>query len=502
MVRQSSIVNKIILIGAILILLGSTTVTSINISTSPEEVMEDEQPVEIENKGIDNDKSSPIDPNDPNTCGYQELEILASYYGHVRKEDGTFDSDDYDKYDNVGHIRVGHNKKPIGEDRHYKGFIEFDLEELRVIWDKVDYLVGAELIFYTSDNGGDNFVSVKTIDLDIFFIDLQPSKTGAKELYKDMFDDIAPYKTIRASQEFKEKSFSFNENYIEKNMNYLKDWFAVGFRCATDIDEGKSGGVTIFGSTNKAKLIIKYEKEPQPTDKNNVIIIEGGVGDGLQSTFRKCAEYAKSVFFNQGYDSSNLKLISYNGGSNTKDTIKNSITGWLKERSTSNSDLFIYLIDHGSDGGYFWIARGMNIRPNELDSWLDQVTYRTLTVVMDSCFSGDFTKQLRKGENRIIITSTDGNSVAYGSANGYSLFSKPFFDSLRTGASYGEAFENADRKVDTLRNWAQHGIVGLQVWWEQNPKIDDSDLCNNYGNILPNTLPDRTLAKNTYPVPH
>ena len=120
---------------------------------------------------------------------------------------------------------------------------------------------------------------------------------------------------------------------------------------------------------------------------------------------------------------------------------------------------------------------------------------------MDSCYSGDFTRQLRRGENRIIITSTDGHSVAYGEYRGHGLFSKPFFDALSKGMSYGDAFEAADRKVDTLSNWLKFGLDGFKVWWEQNPKIDDGDACRNYGNKLPNILPSNTLAKRTYPVP-
>jgi len=504
MVQKGNIIRNIFIFGAVLIMIGSTTVTSIHVSNSVEGTLNDELVDEIETQATDynHDSTIPTDPTDsPQTCGYKTIEITAGYSGHVRKKDSTFGSDEYNKYASENYIRVGHNKKPIGTDRHYKGFIEFDLSELRGIWDQVAYLVGAEIVFYTSDNEGDNFVSVRTIELEIYNINIRPSNTGAKKLYNDMFNNKNPYKTISASQSYQKKTISFSENTIENRMNYRDDWVAIGLNCGTNIKEGKSGGITIFSSTNKPTLIITYERKSSPTDKNHVILIEGGVGDGLQGQFHKDCLHAKSTFIGLGYDPDNIKFISYNSGTNTKNTIKNAITGWLKERSNSNSDLFIYLTDHGSDGGVFWISPGTSIKPKELDSWLDEVNYGTLTVLMDSCFSGDFTRHLRRGKNRIIITSTDSNSVAYSGVRGEALFSRPFFNALEQGKSYGGAFEAADRSVDTLSNMLKFGAIGFKVWIEQNPKIDDSDLCINYGNFLQNTLPARTLAKQTYPVP-
>ena len=460
---------------------------------------------------------------------YKTITIETSYSGHVRKKDHTFDSDDYDKYVNEPYILVGHNKRGNGIntfDKHYKGFMEWDLKELRNIWDDINYLVSAEIVFYTSDDDGDDFAKGETIQVEMYDLDKEyrPSDTGAKTLYNNMFDDNSPFKTINARIVYSEKTISFDVNSIEKRMNYLYDWIAIGLKCGSDVDEGESRGIAIFNAgscddpriratnANIPVLKITYEEKQKPQDKNYVLLVEGGIGDHLQGCFEKSVRHARNTFVNNlGYDlEDNIKILWYGTSGNSKSDIKNAIQGWLASHATSYSDCFIYLADHGSDGGKFYIAPPREyITPSELDSWLDSVNCKTMTIMLESCYSGDFTRQLRHERNRIIITSTDRDSMAIGTSDGYALFSKPFFDKLGESkyVSIGDAWEYADSKVDNLQylrskvgsDWA------VRAWFMQNPKIHDSDRLISEpwgtGNFLINTLPSDTLAKRVTPVP-
>jgi hypothetical protein len=511
MFGKRKVFKKTLIIGAIFLLMGSIIASSASISLT-----------DSIKKSFVNNKDSELGP-----LSYETITIEASYSGHIKKTDHTFDSDDYSKSVNNQYILVGHNKKGNGMtsyDKHYKGFIEWDLSDLRDIWDDVDYLVSAEIVFYTSDDDGDNFEDERTISLEIYDIDLQPSETDADDIYNDMFDDINPFKTISASQRYSEKNIDFNTNSIRQNMNYLKDWIAIGLKCGTDIDEGKAGGIAIYnsGSCDDSRiramdeqtpvLKITYEEKQKPQDKNYVLLVEGGIGDHLQGCFEKSVKHARNTFVNKlGYDlEDNIKIVWYGVSGNSKSDIRNAIEGWLATHATLYSDCFIYLADHGGDGGKFYIAPPREyITPGELDGWLDTVKCKTMTIVLESCYSGDFTRQLRHEKNRIIITSTDRDSMAIGTSDGYALFSKPFFDKLGESkyVSIGDAWEYADSRVDSiqyLRNklgsdWA------LRAWFMQNPKIHDSDQLISEpwgtGNFLANTLPSSTLAKKVTPVP-
>lgn len=499
--------KKLIIILLTLLLIGSTVVSAKSFS--------------INSENLNSFGFKPVDPlpDDPQLLDSKTVDIDSNYNGHVRKKDHTFESDDYNKYVSDAYILVGHNKRGNGIttfDKHYKGFIEFNLRELRNIWDTVESINSAEIIFYTSDDDGDNFADIKTINLKIYNLELKPSDTTAEKLYQDMFKSASQITSISAFQSKQKKKISFPISTINKRMNYQKDWVAVGLECGTDIGEGKSGGVAIYSSGYAPTLKITYESNLPEVGKNYALFIEGGLTDlpekGHQDAFTRTIKDAKNIFINQlGYEEGkNLRVewfIKDGTKGHTKSSIRDSIVNFLGKYSTSESNCFIFMADHGSDGGKFYIGgttdNPIYITPSELDGWLDQVNCKYMTVVIEACFSGDFIGRLRQ-RNRIIITSTDQNKYTFSEIpSNKGLFSVPFFNKLGEGASYGSAWEYADSKVDDL-NYLRKKVGSsnnIAAWLKQNPKIDDSDGCRNYGNFLKNTINSNSLAKKVYPNP-
>jgi hypothetical protein len=437
-----------------------------------------------------------IMPPKPVICGDKTKEIESNYNGYVKKTDKRWPWEDYkyEKFTNSYYILVGHNKKPLGYDKHFKGFIEWDLTPLKNIWNEIEYIKSAQVEFYTSDYNGDEFEKNKDTLVGVYNLDVRPSESDAKTIWKYEFDDERLVSTLTCRQKTEPKDIDIDKKIIENRIKQNKNWLVIGLKCLSDVDEGEARGAVIYGSYPGYYpiLIITYKKKSSPIDNNYVLLVEGGIGDELQSCFKNTVNYAYRVFKEDlGYDSDNIRKLNY---PSKKDDVKDAITNWLRKHSTSKSDCFIYMIDHGSNGGYFWINGRESISPRELDSWISTVTYNTLTIVMESCFSGDFMRQLR-GKNRIVITSTDRNKVSFGVGGGYALFSKAFFDKLKTKSSYGEAWESADAYVDTPM------LVTFRVFILQNPKIDDHDRCYFFGDWRPNKLPSDTLALKVYPVP-
>ncbi len=229
------------------------------------------------------------------------------------------------------------------------------------------------------------------------------------------------------------------------------------------------------------------------------IIVRGGeVGDNY---FDIESNRAYNRLISLGYTHDRICYLNVDTSENhvdyrtTRGNIQWAITTWLDDRSTSKDKCFLYFVDHGSNGGYFYFDGNQDgdlndvedrITATELDGWINQVTYQVCTVVIDSCYSGDFIPSL-SANKRIVITSSDGNNLAY---FGIDSFAFPFFNALGNGRSMGKAWEEADAKISN----GNHP--------EQNPQIDDDGNGAGHGTTSANTLPlggDGSLALDTYP---
>ena len=137
-------------------------------------------------------------------------------------------------------------------------------------------------------------------------------------------------------------------------------------------------------------------------------------------------------------------------------TIEYAISEWLAQKLDKNGIGFIYMIDHGQDGGHFNIDENGDgyldfdteyIKNVEVGAWLNQIPrYKQLITVIECCYAGDFITHI-SGVNRIGITSSDGFHESYIGQDGWSYFSHAFFQSLAIGSSVERAFKVAHKNV-------------------------------------------------------
>jgi len=237
-----------------------------------------------------------------------------------------------------------------------------------------------------------------------------------------------------------------------------------------------------------------------------VIVCGGGRYESQQEDFENEIDEVYRTLLSLGHTSDSIYYLNVitpkdaNGdGINdvdayaSKSNVQSAITSWLKSNSDSNDLCFIYLVNHGGNGGYFYLDSNNDgvievtdpneyIRPSEMDSWLDQVTYNVTVCTIEACFSGDFIPDLSLTK-RIVITSADGDHEA-GPDPGtdWPAFSHTFIPNL-IGHTVAQAFNIASAHVESVRP-------------DQNPLLDDNGDHVGHEGPVPNGN-DGNLASGT-----
>jgi len=253
--------------------------------------------------------------------------------------------------------------------------------------------------------------------------------------------------------------------------------------------------------------------------ENYAVIICGGTQDDKEDHFERSATRAYDTFKKLGYKDENIFYLSKDTNDRgvddylDRESIKYVFKTLLMDQSNKNSKCFIYMVDHGSDSGAFFIDKGTWINAFEIGDWLKNLKYKSLTVLIECCFSGLFIDHL-SGDNRIVITSTDRDSVSYSHQYiGECLFSKEFFEALEDGKSYGEAWEEADKYIsESIPDEHYKPLISIKDEKDllnilddketQNPQIDDNGDQIGHGTHNKDDLPiggDGNFALQTYP---
>ena len=101
------------------------------------------------------------------------------------------------------------------------------------------------------------------------------------------------------------------------------------------------------------------------------------------------------------------------------------ITDWAPTLVGENRPLTIYLMDHGRPGKlYLDKARREWVTPEQLDGWLDEVQAASpglkINVIIEACYAGSFLAREDSiaGTDRVIVTSTADNSLAWAAGRG------------------------------------------------------------------------------------
>ena len=209
---------------------------------------------------------------------------------------------------------------------------------------------------------------------------------------------------------------------------------------------------------NKDQAFATYGyKTSERNDKEHyAVIICGGEdgGDG-QSEFEMDACMVYDSFKDYlGYNDDHIYYLNRNDNfgnrvddPTTEKNCKYAIKNWLSQ-ATSKSKIFIYITDHGTPSGSVLINEGEYISKSELNNWVSNLNYQSLTIMIQCCYSGNFLNAL-KGTNRIILAASADNKTAHYNPFGCSMFTGSIVASLRSFSSYGFAFDLAEGAVSS-----------------------------------------------------
>ncbi|MBF0243553.1 MAG: DUF1566 domain-containing protein [Desulfamplus sp.] len=122
---------------------------------------------------------------------------------------------------------------------------------------------------------------------------------------------------------------------------------------------------------------------------------------------------------------------------------------------------FVLYVHGHADKNYLKITRDYEISASELNDLLSTIPAGVQQIIiLDTCYSGSFLDELAGVENRIVITSSDDNTVSWNVE--VSSFSEKFIRSLRLGYTLKEAFEDAE---DMIKG-------NPEIFGEQSPWLD------------------------------
>jgi hypothetical protein len=232
-------------------------------------------------------------------------------------------------------------------------------------------------------------------------------------------------------------------------------------------------------------------RPPSPTQqaRGAVIILAGRVKltDRLQSNIHNVTNAVYTLFSSQGYPNDDIYYLATNSelpgydASATVENLRNAIVNWAATKVGADRALTLYLMDHGAPG-LFYIDKpnGQQLQPKDLDAWLNELETKApdvkINIIIEACNAGSFTRDLSKlsKPNRVVITSTSADNLAYASATG-AYFSDHLLTGLQQGQTLAQSF--LDAQVAVRR------IVSLQEPWL------DSD-----GDGNPNEPEDRNIA--------
>ena len=324
-----------------------------------------------------------------------------------------------------------------------------------------------------------------------------------------------------------------NGIWVNFNMEYLagscKKEGAIYYFSGILREEGEFGYKFYFKNSDNEECTLpddpdKYFVGPIVLNKNVVenfaIFVCGGGDDNFEDACEKTSGQAYNAFKSLGYDNDRIIYLSSDLNDNGVDDLstKSNLEKYIEDltlKTTRKSKIFLFLCGHGNQAGRYVKITNSIIYDYELADLIGTLNYKTITVLIDSCYAGNFIDDL-SGENRIIVSSTNKEKKAYGHTEYGLFFSTPFFTALGAGWSYGEAWEYADRtivdsldindpNVVVLKNMQKNkdsSFISINSNDDQIPLIDDNGDKQGHGTNDKDTLPlsgDGNLALQTYP---
>lgn len=222
--------------------------------------------------------------------------------------------------------------------------------------------------------------------------------------------------------------------------------------------------------TTVAGPAVAYQVAVRPLEKSQgqqqaLILAAGSLSknDRLQSNIDNVVKAVYQFYQSNGYSDDDIFFLT-NQPMSTRDaaaTLANlqaAITDWAKGRLTGDATLLLYLMDHGDPGKFYLDGSArQELTPLLLNTWLDQLQSALpdlkVTIIIEACYSGSFISDdhsiSKNKTNRLVLTSTNPESVAYASVAG-AYFSDFFLTGLRQGYTIPESFRIAYGVTDEL----------------------------------------------------
>jgi len=232
------------------------------------------------------------------------------------------------------------------------------------------------------------------------------------------------------------------------------------------------------------------------TDKRAAILIHPrgqGTGYNQAVSIEFMATHAYRTLQNRGYDNDEIYFLSYkpdvdiNGdgfvdrnvvdgpitafdlaaGSSPRDLTRADVQqafDWAKQKGQLDQPLLVIFVDHALPGKLRLDPFDEVLTAQDLGTMLtdyQQTTGSQAVVVLEACHTGSLMSGLA-GFDRLIVTST-AEDLAYYDNLGMFSFSKFFFDNLRRGESFFDAFQTVSSKLPTYGH-----PFDLQI-----PQLDD-----------------------------
>ncbi|MEK8017712.1 MAG: two-component regulator propeller domain-containing protein, partial [Candidatus Parabeggiatoa sp.] len=276
---------------------------------------------------------------------------------------------------------------------------------------------------------------------------------------------------------------------------------------------GVSGGLAHLSFTQKTTLVQSIQDEGTRTellnDKRAAILIHPrGQGSGVTQalSIERMSAHIYRTLQNRGYDNDEIYFLSHkpdvdiNGDGmvdrNVVDAPVKSFDkvtprdlthadvqqafDWAKQKGKLDQPLLVVFVDHALTGQLRLDPFTEVLTAPDLNALLtdyQQATGSEVVVILEACHTGSLVNGLA-GPNRLIITSTAEDQAYYENLGMFS-FSKFFFDNLRRGESFYDAFQTVSGKLPTYGH----------PFNQQIPQLDDD------GDGLANNTTDGRLAQ-------
>ncbi|MEM7134641.1 MAG: sugar-binding protein [Chloroflexota bacterium] len=301
----------------------------------------------------------------------------------------------------------------------------------------------------------------------------------------------------------------------------------------------------INGDTTLSGERVTYAVTTRGLSQNHqlgaLILVAGRnmLSDPLQSNIRNATDTIYFRFQSLGYPDDRIFYLSTDNvapgfdGEVTANQLQTAIQSWARDKVGDNRMLTLYMVGHGAPNS-FYLDRSANetLSPAQLDAWLSDLETTVpgvqVNVIIDAPNAGSFITASPgvSKSGRVIVTSTDAQSVAFASPD-RTLFSDYFVNALYQGQHLHGAFwqaqqgtqyvypsqipqidrngngvpnESADFAPATLRNLDYTGVSTADLWAPRLFNATSSEQITNGEGLIQVEVQDDTQVKNVYAV--